>query len=137
VDEIIESKGVILMADRSFICIVGGANSARREKVVLTGGALPKIKLSSPRSLPVGTDVIIQNGRNKAHGIVNKCLTDLPRYEMIVEIKAGGQWLTDLVPVASSFDPGVHSVNKFICDEDIVQLMNELAPKTHTTGFHK
>jgi hypothetical protein len=130
-------KGSHSMADRSLVCIVGGANPSRRELVELRGGMLPKIKLRSPRTVPVGTKVSIQSGRHKAQGIVNQCETYHSRCDMTVEIQSGGQWLTDLVPVASCYDPGVHSVNKFICDESLVQLMNELTPIIHTVGFHK
>ena len=125
------------MADRSFVCIVGGVDAARREIVELRGGVLPRIKLSSPRNVPVGTKVSIQSGCHRAQGIVDTCQTDHSRCEMTVKIQRGGQWLMDLVPAANNYDPGVHSVNKFISDENLVQLMNELAPEIHSIGSHK
>lgn len=130
-------KGSYSMAHGTFVCILGGAKTGRREIVQLRGGALPKIKLSSPNSVPVGTRVTIQSGRHRAQGIVEQCETGHFQFEMTVEIQRGGEWLMDLIPVPKYYDPGVHSVNKFISDEDLVQLMNELAPKVHIVGSTK
>jgi hypothetical protein len=137
VDENMVIKGSYSMAKRSFVCIISDAKEARRELVELLGGGLPKIKLGTPRPVPVGTNVTIQSGRDKAVGVVTTCFGAKSRHEISVEIKRGGQWLLDLVPAASYYDPGVHSVNEFISDKDLVQLINQLVPKNHTVGLHK
>jgi hypothetical protein len=128
--EKMEDKEGQSMAERSLVCIVGGPKPARIEGVELRHLALPKVKLSSRRGIEVGATVLIQSGRNKALGIVTGCKTNLTRHDIVVEVMHGAKWLTNWFPVASGYDPGVHLVNKFISDEKLLQLTDELTVKT-------
>ena len=101
---------------------------ARRETVELRGGKPPVINLSSPRNVPVGTTVRIRSGRENARGLVQQCKTDRSRFLVTIQIQRGGQWLLELFP-ASNFDPGSHSVDKFISEERFSQLMNVIDSK--------
>jgi hypothetical protein len=122
------------MEGLSFVCIEEGTGKAvRRDTVELCGGLLPEIKLKSSHTVPVGTKVQIRNGRQTANGVVDKCRTDHSKYVVTVHIQRGGQWLLDLVPL-SNYDPGVHSVNKFISEDRFLQLMGEMDSLNHSGG---
>jgi len=120
------------MTSLSLYCDNSFPKTVRGNTVELLGGVPPRINLLSPSSVPAGTKVRLRGGRRYARGFVDSCQSDPSGFVLTVQIELGGQWLLDLFP-ANNFDPGALSVNKFISDERLSQLTDEIDFRVPTT----
>jgi hypothetical protein len=123
------------MIDTSLICIMGHGQTATHETATVSEWLLPLVKLRYPKEVPTGTLLRIRKGRHSARAIIENCKlqrTSRTSYILTVRILRGGQWLSDLVQMSDSYDPGVHLLNNFITDSHVLQLMREMDSKTHS-----
>ncbi len=104
----------------------------RKHLVTLCGGVLPTLNLRSGEAIPAGTALRIRNGRNIAKGMVSECQGGVSDYVVTVKISRGGQWLLDLVAYSGTHDPGVLSVNDFMTESQLSELLTEYESHTHT-----